>query len=349
MWELSNGTPFATERTWARDKNGAEVWLIAVKGTFHIKPDGSTQLAEEQLPVCRVPIFCGDPGNSSVLYEADLVQTKLRTDIVVNGHAYAPQGRPTRELDVTLTAPHINKRLRVFGDRVWQDSFLGIRMTDPAPFVTMPVLYERAFGGVDVASENPKNRGWERRNPVGRGYATRKQHVVGKPVANIEDPAALIGDWNDTPRPAGFTVIARHWSPRVELAGTYDDEWDRRRRPLVAADFDDRYFQTVPEDQQAPQYFAGGEEVELTNMSRHGTLRFEIPRVRLGFSTTFRGGDVQHHRAALHTVVIEPDQLRVILVWHTHLACHPKVLKLVNTDVFIKRAPFAAPKSMATR
>ncbi len=38
---LNNKTPFAAERSWVRDRNGAEVWLVAVKGTFNILPDGT--------------------------------------------------------------------------------------------------------------------------------------------------------------------------------------------------------------------------------------------------------------------------------------------------------------------
>ena len=40
MWSVTNRTPYAAERCWVRDKNGAEVWLVAVKGTFLIGPDG---------------------------------------------------------------------------------------------------------------------------------------------------------------------------------------------------------------------------------------------------------------------------------------------------------------------
>jgi len=76
MWTLTNNTPFAAERTWVRDKNGAEVWLVAVKGTFSIEPDGSIQLAEEQEEVNIAPKFRGDPQSASLLYDTDLPHTK---------------------------------------------------------------------------------------------------------------------------------------------------------------------------------------------------------------------------------------------------------------------------------
>src|SRR5262245_60045987 len=102
MWILANHTPFNAKQTWVRDKNDAEVWVVAVKGTFIINPDGSTKLAEEQMEVCRVPQYVGEPGKSSLLYESDLVHNKPTTDIILHGHAYSPKGKPTTQVDVTM-------------------------------------------------------------------------------------------------------------------------------------------------------------------------------------------------------------------------------------------------------
>jgi len=66
MWQVDNRTPFAAERAWVRDRNGAEVWLVAVKCTFTIEPDGTTAVAEEQPPVRRIPEHHGEPGRSSL-------------------------------------------------------------------------------------------------------------------------------------------------------------------------------------------------------------------------------------------------------------------------------------------
>jgi hypothetical protein len=61
-------------------------------------------------------------------------------------------------------------------------------------------------------------------------------------------------------------------------------------------------------------------------------LAFRLPRVVLAFETDFFGETV-HHRATLHTVIIEPDVPRVMIVWQTSLPCHPKVLKLRQTTI----------------
>ena len=96
MWALDNRTLFAADRSWVRDREGAEVWLVAVKGTFNINPDGSTRVADEQAEVQLAAKYSGEPGKSSLLYDSDLPRTKVTTDIIVNGHAYAPQGEPAK-------------------------------------------------------------------------------------------------------------------------------------------------------------------------------------------------------------------------------------------------------------
>src|SRR5262249_51272703 len=146
MWQLDNRTPFAAERGWVRDRNGAEVWLVAVKCTFDIQADGITRVSEEQPPVLRAPEYNGEPGKKSTKFNSDLVFTKTTTDVIVVGHAHAPAGRAVTELDAGVRVGPVQKLLRVFGDREWGVSG---RATSPRPFVKMPLVYERAFGGVD--------------------------------------------------------------------------------------------------------------------------------------------------------------------------------------------------------
>ena len=50
MWMVLNETPYAADRNWAIDKHGAKSWIVAVRATFDVLPDGSTQIAAEQPP-----------------------------------------------------------------------------------------------------------------------------------------------------------------------------------------------------------------------------------------------------------------------------------------------------------
>ncbi|MEF3073956.1 DUF2169 domain-containing protein [Methylobacter sp. Wu1] len=334
MWQIDNRTPFSAERGWVRDRDGAEIWLVAVKATFDIKPDGSVEISKEQPPVLRIPEYYGEPGKSSIKYEADLVLTKKTTDVLVIGHAYAPIGYTVTCLDAGFRVGPITKMLRVYGDRHW-DAEGGL--SAPEPFEKMPLIYERAFGGVDHASANPE-RDFDWRNPVGTGYAASWLNLAGVALPNIEYPNQLIQSGSDRPEPAGFGAVSCHWQPRVSFAGTYDDNWIKNRQPLLPEDFDDRFYQCAPTDQQAPGFLKGGEPVALSGLTPSGNLlRFVLPKIYLGFETRFYDGSREIHKTRnLHTVILEPDFPRVSLVWHTALPCHFKVQKLERTIVTLK-------------
>ncbi|MGD2151792.1 MAG: DUF2169 domain-containing protein [Gemmatimonadales bacterium] len=329
MWQLVNETAFAAERSFVRDREGAEVWIVAVKATFTVGPDGTTELAKDQERVLQTPRYLGEPGRSSLLYESDMVYTKVATDVILHGRAYARGGRPAVAVEVALRVGKLSKALRVLGDRRWEAGPVGLRIGEPEPFQRMPIVYERAFGGSDDVSEQ---NGFEPRNPIGTGFATAPEHLIGRPLPNVEEPGELITSWKQRPRPAGFGPIAPHWSPRRELAGTYDERWERERLPLMPVDFDDRFYCCAPEDQQVPGFLRGGEPVELHNLTAGGLLRFPLPRVYLAFATRF-GRQVVGHSAALHTVIVEPDHPRVIMVWHTSLPCHNRDQELEMTRI----------------
>lgn len=332
MWQVDNRTPFAAERDWVRDRNGAEIWIVVVKCTFDILADGSTQVSQEQAPVLRVPEYFGAPGKSSIKYEADLVLTKTTTDVLVVGHAHAPGGRPVTQLDVGFRVGSLQKVLRVYGDRTWG----AFHPSSPQPFMAMPIVYERAFGGADPRSPHP-DRDWDWRNPVGCGFATDKAHLDGVPVPNVEWPDHPISAWDERPPPAGFGAIGSHWQPRASFGGSYDDHWRRTRQPLLPEDFDDRFYQCAPADQQAPRFLTGGEPVVLLNLSPAGDLRFALPKVYLGFETRFYGGSRETHKTRkLHSVIFEPEFPRLSMVWHSALPCHFKVQKLQRTIVTLK-------------
>ncbi|MCY7300614.1 MAG: DUF2169 domain-containing protein [Ilumatobacteraceae bacterium] len=332
MWQVDNRTPFAAERGWVRDRDGAEIWLVAVKATFDILPDGTTAVAKEQPPVLRVAEHHGEPGKSSVKYDADLVLTKKTTDVIVVGHAYAPRGTTVTHTDVGFKVGPVQKMLRVFGDRTWN----AIGMSAPTPFERMPLVYERALGGVDLKSKTPE-KDWEWRNPVGTGFSVSSRNATALRLPNVEDPKRLVSCWDDRPAPAGFGAIASHWQPRVAFAGTYDDRWMQTRQPLLAEDLDDRFFQSAPLDQQTPEFLRGGEPVVLLRLTPQGDLRFVLPKLYFGFETRFYDGSREIHKnRRLHTVILEPDYPRVSLVWHTALPCHFKVQKLERTIVTLK-------------
>ena len=337
MWAVINATAYAAERSWVQDKNANKIWLVVVKATFDIRPDGSCALADKQVPVLRMGRHHAEPANSSLLYEADLSGLKPCTDVLVHANAWAPGGKRASSVDVQLTAGPIRKRLRVFGDRVWERSIVGTLVASaPQPFASMPVTYERAFGGWDRRAGNPAEHRLESRNPVGTGFVASADGCAGMRLPNVEAPDRLIGSWKDRPAPAGLNAIECHWSPRRELAGTYDDAWRKARFPLWAEDFNPRYNNCAPSDQQSEVFLRGGERVELVNLCASGQLAFTLPRIYPFFETRF-GSERVEHRGELCTVIVEPEAPRVIMAWQTSMVCNHRVDDLDATVVTEKR------------
>src|SRR5262249_34707265 len=156
--------------------------------------------------------------------------------------------------------------LVIHGDRVWQRSITsGARPSDALPFVTMPLVWERAYGGV-AANSTEQKPVFDVRNPIGCGFENDPGVAVGRPLPNIEDPGQPLTRLSDRPRPMGVGPVARHWQPRVRFAGTYDEAWTRQRAPLWPDDFDERFFCGAPSYLQAFPHLTGGEQVWLTGL-----------------------------------------------------------------------------------
>lgn len=333
MWAIKNRTPYKAAGSWGRDKNGVHEWIVAVKGTFDIKPDGSLALADEQLDPLLAPEHNGEPGQSSLRYESDLVGTKPTTDILLNATAYAPQQRPSKNFQAGIRIGGIHKVIRVVGQRWWKKGFFGPSPSAMAPVTEIPIIYERAYGGYDHTDPDPKKHRLDARNPVGCGVTARQNHREGQPLPNFEYPKRNL----EKSGPAGFGAIDSWWSPRRELCGTYDKAWEVKRRPLLPLDWDPRSRLCSPADQRPAQHLRGGELVELINLTPSGALRFALPKVYLTFSTRINGRN-QEHRGQLNTVIIEPDQPRLIMVWQSSLPCPTDVDYLDWTVV--KEKPF---------
>jgi hypothetical protein len=327
MWAIDNQTRFKTGRAFARDAEGAEVWIVAVRATFTFDAHGRVAVAKDQQEVCLAPEFFGAPAHSSMRYDTDLVRTKPGTDILLHAHAHAPGGKPAPCVDVGFRVGPLSKQLRVFGDRVWERRLSGLAPGEPIPFVSMPIRYERAWGGAlpDTDARDPFN-------PAGVGCDA----APGAPVPNCELPGSPVRSPRHDGPPAGFGPIAYHWQPRLKLAGTYDEAWRKERQPLVPKDFQDAYLRCAPIDQQSDRSLSGGEEVALHHLTPEGIVRFRLPRIGLGFTTRIDGGRV-HHGRALHTVIIEPEDRRLVMVWQTALPCHHTLYSLKETIVFEKR------------
>lgn len=334
MWLLNNETPFASERTWARDERGAEFWLVAVRASFEIDLEGRQLPAAEQTEVQRAPVFAGDPQATGLLTDSDFALHKDGTDILVDGCAYSLESRPVTRTSVRLQVASIDKSLDVIGERRLCKGAFGLGIAKPQPFLDMPLTWERTYGGWD---RNGDSEEWVASNPAGVGFATDPSHLYETQAPNIE--------YRDAPyrgpksgKPAAFGPVAHHWQPRVSYAGTYDKHWEAARDPLPPADFDRRYFRSAPSDQQTEKPLRGFEEVRLEGLTPDGFLLFTLPRINFDIVTTFKNtGDVQH-APSVHTLWLMPGRRRFEIVYLSALEVPPgREEKLVGTTVRIKR------------
>lgn len=332
VWEVRNSTPYQADRGWVRDITGREVWLVAVRARFRIVAGRGAVWDPDlgQDAVRLAPEFSGSGPLSALVADSDLVHEKRATDVLMTGHACAPRGHLATQLAVGMSVGPVAKRIAVFGDRLWT---LGAA-SEPRPFSRMPLDHGRAYGGPDLAGDPDAPVDWYEPNPAGQGYTSRASALDGARLPNLEDPSGLMRSPSDRPRPMSFGAIAPHWPQRRRYAGTYDAAWEKARLPLLPLDFDPRYHQQAPEDQQVEGFLRGGEAVRLDGVHPDGPLEFALPRVSLAFETQFDDLTKMTHRAHLHTVVFEPDIPAVSMVWHTSLECHSRVNLLLATRVW---------------
>jgi hypothetical protein len=314
MLEIVNKTPFSAEGVILQDKMGEKHWIVAVKATHNILDDGTTEIAEEQKPVTIAPVYLDEPGSSSLIYDTDLVLSKKTTDVILNGSAHSPPGKTKRSVKVNLKVSNINKTLLVKGTRRWF-GFLFIAVKGlTKSFSIMPITYENTYGGTDPDNEKKLHR----KNPIGSGYFTWPWKLKGQNVPNIYSGSfisRLIGNES-----VGFGTIASNWHPRVKLGGTYDEKWEKTKKPFLADDFKEEFFQCAPKDQQTKTFLIGGELVELMNLTPERKLSFKVPLLDLNFSTVFDDKN-ENSNPKLHTVIIEPDEKTVSTVWHISVPC----------------------------
>jgi hypothetical protein len=316
--EVENHTPFIFEALFLADEEFRPLIVPLLKATFTIGPRGECRPAEEQIPISFEGEYWGeDPATSSYKYEPEIAFFKPGTDVVVIGHAHAPRGGTT-QMDVGVSIGPLCKSAIVFGDRVWFRAAGGIAMSRPIAFEKMPLMYERAFGGWNRLHEDSKRHFCELQNPAGVGMAGSLDEGIRMP--NVEDPSALLRAFGDRPSPAGFGFVSPHWQPRARFAGTYDEAWSKSRAPLLPRDFDRRYLNAASPGLVAPNGLRGDESVTLMGMSEGGgPLSFALPAVAPPLVRVQRK-DARDATCTtrLDTVIIEPDDRRVILLWRGH-------------------------------
>jgi hypothetical protein len=224
---------------------------VLVKGTFVLVP-GEITVAPDQDPLCEERHW-DNSALASLRWPGDFAPVKRKVDVMLVGHAYAPRGEPVTSLVSRLTVGALTKSVRVIGDRVWTlNKASQPDVGAPAPFIRMPLRYERAALSAD--------------NPVGVDpHAPAVLAVPARPNLEPLDGGAT----------ACFGPIAPTWRARRKLLDEAATFWaygiardpESGAPPLGPAPpkFDFTFFNAAPPDQQIDM-LTPGTPIELENL-----------------------------------------------------------------------------------
>lgn len=294
--DLDNKTPYPAHfyRTAISDDTFAASVLVRV--TFDLGPRGLAPAAEQPWITSRAP-WKGPQGEM----ESDDVYYRGGCDVFLFGSARSADGKPAREIDVSVTMGDFTRSVRVFGDRVWTGEIGALKPGEPAPFEAMPLTLPFAFGGKTIWDElevpHPEN-------PAGKGYYLEEEEARGQPLPNLEEPEQLITKWDDRPEPVGLGVCPMCFGARVRRGAHFDAEGQLLK-------IDPTLFNAAFSRMIAAK-IEPGMRVAITGMRAGDPLEITVPD--LAFVARLRfGDDVHDEPLEIDQIGVEVDEGRVFL------------------------------------
>jgi uncharacterized protein YjbI with pentapeptide repeats len=213
---------------------------------------------------------------------------KTRPEYLVHGIAHPPQ-RPATQCRVRACVGALEKTLVVNGERIWR----GAHASVAAPFESMPLTWQRAYGGTDHAA-----------NPLGIG---RRGPTGPQRLANVEYPHDAADRPDREIEPAGFGRIDPMWATRAKHRGTYDERWLPDHSPGFAPDLNWRHFNLAPPDQWFDAPLGGNERFEFDHLHpARPRVSGRLPGLACRCFLHYRGGP---HAGQLRTITLTPGTL----------------------------------------
>ncbi len=198
---------------------------------------------------------------------ADIACTKPTTDILINGTAYAPNGRPSTNFLIETRIGEMHKVLRVVGQRTGDGPF------DDAPSrLNLSSRFRSSTNELMVVTTRPtrsSEAGYRSAQPCGSRRRRQKENR-DTTLCPTSSPA-----WQDRQEwsrgfPERLPVTGRRAWNCAALTTKPGMRGANRSFPTTGIR---RSLQCAPGDQQSATYLHGGEEVELVNLTRDGLLR----------------------------------------------------------------------------
>lgn len=265
MTGLVNMTVHACEQVLARDR-GRQIRRVACRARWALGGEAQT---------ARAPSFCDrfSPQGELVL-ASDFGPPRVGTTVLVTGCIVSPDPERIDVVPASIAIAGARWAAVAYPPRVWVASETTSPQSFEAratgPFEPVAASFAQAFGGPDVES-----------NPVGIGALSPGDSPEGRPLPRVEAPEAPLLDPFGRPPPRAIGLVAPGWSPRKELAGTYDERWRRTRAPELPEDASPRLFD--PGSFVVEPKVRGGERIDVTNFGAPGLRSSVVPRVLVRF------------------------------------------------------------------
>lgn len=307
---------------WGAVRVGSVLWqpaegsfalTVVAKTTFVLEP-GESPLDEEPEDIYAADTYWDDDPERSLAQATDLVPGKAQPEVLVVGSAYAPGRAPAGSLCARISIGEVDKSIRVCGDR-WFGAD-GV-LSEPRPFMRMPLTWERAVGGPDTD------------NPAGMesGPTARMDGWGRAPAPNLESLDAPITDRFHGSAPVSFGPIAPGWRPRASRLFLYGSPWDPSRwneAPLPSG-VDFAFWNVAPRDQRMTALRVD-QPLLLENLdSRHPRLTTRLAHVHVTAAIERAGEAARSLQLAPDTLTIDTDRGLAMLVFRgLTLLDHPR-------------------------
>ncbi|EGQ9162691.1 DUF2169 domain-containing protein [Vibrio parahaemolyticus] len=318
LWDIEAYPELSIKGRFQRDENGDEVWVVVAKRTWQFDGEVWHELGDSE--IFDDPQYLGEEGFSAMKVDQEFAYTKNNTDVLVYGKArsYAKKPVTYQECRVLIDG-HIDKTLAVHGERVWVEHGGSVTLSKPVPFIEKDIDYTCAIGG-------------DLRNRIGGGVADSNKELLEQKVPSVFYPKE---EWSSTSknlRVAGFGPVPPFFEARQTLAGTFDEEWIENRKPMLPLDFDRRFFQSAPADQQCKGFLKGGERLMMSGFCHDDTISFRIPKEKYRAIATFKDGSYPVDMA-MYTLFVDAEKKTISISYTAAFPCQSKEHLLVSTSI----------------
>ena len=314
---------------------GNKYHCLVVKATYHWDDDGKLSLAETQPELVAQDEYEVEPLTSSLRYVTDLVPFKPATDVLITGTARSPNDKAVSQWVAGVVVGSVKKGVRLVGPRSWQHkTLLGWKLSEPEHCNSVQLTWENTWGGQQAEPKNEKDIFWK--NPLGKGFNYKNALDKDKtyPAPQIEDYARPIVEMAREYPPVGFGPLDVFFHDRSMLAGTFDDNWQKKIAPSLPQDTDMGFYNAAPRDQIIDGYLEGGETIRLTGLTSASPFEFVLPRHNMCAVVYYgpEGSDTVNMN--LDTVAIDLDDQSVTMRWCclVPFADNPRLILMTKLD-----------------